>query len=112
MLRSEMASTVASEMRSSFLAPSMTLLVMPNSSTAPSSAMPMAWPTLRMVVWMPPDWAASRSFTARATTLLAWAETMPAPEPARMQPTTMPGREAESRVTEKAMVARAAARTM
>lgn len=31
------------------------------------AATPMAWPTLRMVVWMPPDCEASRSLTARAT---------------------------------------------
>ena len=47
------------------------------------AATPMAWPTLRMVVWMPPDCDASRSFTARATMLLAWAETIPAPSTCR-----------------------------
>ena len=65
--------------------------VMPNSSTAPTAATPMAWPTLRMVVWMPPDCEASRSFTASATMLFVCELTMPAPAPATARPTHMSG---------------------
>ena len=65
--------------------------VMENRSTVPRTATPIAWPTLRMVVWMPPDWAASRSFSTSATTLFAWELTTPAPVPASRKPTIMSG---------------------
>ena len=87
------------------------LAVMPNSRTAPMAATPMAWPTLRMVVWMPPDCGASRSLTARATMLLAWAETMPAPAPATARPTHMSPLTSEP-CSEKAMGMKAQAITM
>ena len=71
----------------------------------------MAWPTLRMVVWMPPDCEASRSLTARATMLLAWAETMPAPAPATARPSHMRPLTSEP-CSEKAMGMKAQAITM
>ena len=60
---------------------------------------------------MPPDWEASRSFTAKATMLEAWADTMPAPAPAMARPTHMSPLTSEP-CSEKAMGMKAAAITM
>ena len=85
--------------------------VMPNRSTAPMAATPMAWPTLRMVVWMPPDWEASRSFTARATMLFVCELTIPAPAPATARPSHMSG-DTSDPCSERPMGMKAAAMTM
>ena len=86
-----------------------TVPVIPKISTAPSNATPRAWPTLRIVLWMPPDCEASRSGSAIATTLLACEETVPAPTPAMKAPRYTRGALAPFSVTENAMMPSAAA---
>ena len=90
MERCDTASRTVGVMSGSASMAALMLDVMPNSSTAPSAATPMAWPTLRMVVCTPPDCAASLSLSAKATTLFVCELEMPLPTPTKKKPMYMP----------------------